>query len=66
MELLLTISKLKEEFKIVVKKADYFLGLDIKQSDGNIKLNPQAYAKGVLEFLYKQAAERDEFEGRLK
>lgn len=48
-DLKLVISELKTEFKIVEKKADYFLGLEIEKSAGKIKIHQTAYAKKILE-----------------
>jgi hypothetical protein len=42
------VSKLKKEFKITVKPATYFLGLEIEQTEGCIKVGQQAYTKKVL------------------
>lgn len=43
------IGELKTEFKIVSKKAYYFLGLEIEQRENFIKINQKSYAKKVLE-----------------
>lgn len=43
------LENLRGEFKIVSKKAVYFLGLEIDQQDGNIKISQKAYAKKILE-----------------
>jgi hypothetical protein len=42
--------ELKSEFKITVKPALYFLGLEISQdSEGSIKVSQSAYTKKILE-----------------
>lgn len=44
------VEELKAEFKITVKPASYFLGLEIKRfDDGAIKISQEAYAKKILE-----------------
>lgn len=43
------IGELRSEFKIVAKKASYFLGLEIQQAENFIKISQKAYAKKVLE-----------------
>lgn len=45
------IGKLKTEFKIVEKNASYFLGFEITQSEGGIKINQAAYTRRILEKL---------------
>jgi hypothetical protein len=39
------VSKLKKKFKITGKPATYFLGLEIEQTEGYIKVGQQAYTK---------------------
>ena len=41
--------ELKNEFKIISKEADYFLGIQIKRESGKIKICQEAYAKKILE-----------------
>jgi hypothetical protein len=43
------IEKLKSEFKIVSKKADYFLGLEIEHEEKFIKIHQKTYLKKILE-----------------
>lgn len=43
------IGELKSEFKIVSKKADYFLGLEIEHEEKFIKIHQKTYAKKILE-----------------
>ncbi|KMQ83327.1 integrase core domain protein [Lasius niger] len=43
------LKELKSEFKIISKKAEYFLGLEIKQEENNVKISQQAYARRILE-----------------
>ena len=42
------LEELSTEFKIVHKKADFFLGLEIERENGNIKICQKAYAKKIL------------------
>jgi len=49
-ELSVFMEKLKLEFKIVIKEATYFVGIEINQrSDGSLKISQEAYTKKVLE-----------------
>jgi hypothetical protein len=48
-EMKIFIEKLKSEFKIVSKKADYFLGLEIVHEEKFIKIHQKTYAKKILE-----------------
>lgn len=43
------ITELKRRFKITVKDASYFLGLEIKISDENIKVSQKHYAQKLLD-----------------
>lgn len=44
------VEKLKSEFKIIVKPATYFLGIEIsQQSDGSIKVSQAAYTRKLLD-----------------
>ena len=43
------LEELKSEFKIVSKKAKYFLGFEIEKESGNIKISQKSYAKKILE-----------------
>jgi transposase InsO family protein len=48
-EMEIFIEELKSEFKIVSKKADYFLGLEIEHEEKFIKIHQKTYAKKILE-----------------
>jgi len=44
------VEKLKLEFKIVVKEATYFVGIEINQrSDGSLKISQESYTKKILD-----------------
>jgi hypothetical protein len=44
------VEQLKSQFKVTVKPASYFLGLQIEQqSNGDIKINQSGYARKTLE-----------------
>jgi hypothetical protein len=43
------IGELKSEFKIVSKKANYFLGLEIEHEEKFIKIHQKTYATKILE-----------------
>lgn len=43
------LKELKSEFKIISKEAEYFLGLEIKQEENNVKISQQAYVRRILE-----------------
>lgn len=40
---------MKSEFKIVSKDGDYFLRIEIKKDEGNIKICEQSYVRKILE-----------------
>jgi hypothetical protein len=48
-EMEIFIGELKSEFKIVSKKANYFLGLEIEHEEKFIKIHQKTYAKKILE-----------------
>lgn len=43
------LQELKSEFRIVSKSATYFLGIEIEQMQGRIKIHQEAYAKRILQ-----------------
>ena len=43
------LSELKKEFRMTTKDATFFLGLDITQENGNIRIGQEAFAKKILE-----------------
>lgn len=43
------IQELRSEFKITAKEASYYLGLEIEQKNGSIKISQKAHAKKILE-----------------
>lgn len=43
------IRELKRRFKITIKKATYFLGLEIKEENGDIRVSQKHYAQKVLD-----------------
>jgi hypothetical protein len=48
-EMEIFIGELKSEFKIISKKANYFLGLQIEHEEKLIKIHQKTYAKKILE-----------------
>lgn len=43
------LKEISSEFKIVSKKALYFLRLEIEYMNGNIKISQKSYARKILE-----------------